>query len=156
MGTFWLEGMSGSLKWCSSTHTGSGLGWVCHVVLHCLWTFSGLPMVSQNFLQPQLLLMCPGPSPLAYIKCSYSFHIPHQTLNGRWLETLHLVDVFRVVYEVICAPPPISHLKVNSIYAVPQRVWLKCWSACKPYVCMGRLFSVPSLYYYAMVMCDAC
>ena len=155
MGTFWLEGMSGSLRWCSATHTGSGLGWGVSCCVALFVDFQWASGGQSKFLAVTAVVDVSWPLPSG-VYISYSFHTLHQTLNRLWLETLDQVDVFRVVYEVICAPPLISHLKVHTIHAVPQRVWLKHWSACKSYVCTGHLISVPSLYYYTMVMCDAC
>ena len=81
----------------------------------------GLPVVSQNwgmsvFEQKDGVvvgLSCSGLAscPLSMLNAHFCFscHSPAaDIIKGALLETLPLVDVFRVVDEAICAPPPLS------------------------------------------------
>ena len=86
-------------RWSSSTKWVVSLTWLC--------CNSGIVCGLASSAQQNVMLWV-----------SFSCHIPAaDMIKWAWLETLHLVDIFRVVYEVICAPPPMSlgsHLKVAS------------------------------------------
>ena len=94
----WLWwGCGGMLFWCRPG---------CAVLLVDFWWASG----GRSKFFGNRMVVCSGPvQPLSIL--------PHPcSRRDEWLVIFYLVDVFHVVYKVICTPPPISLVLPHNRY----------------------------------------
>ena len=131
VGTVWLEERMSvcerSLivwRWTCSTHAGSGLWWGCggmsSTLLHGFWCWPVYYWWTSGWGRSKFLgewaslrtgvvgVFWPLPTsgPLSTHTSSSSCHTP--VIEWEWLVIFYLIDIFHVVYKVICVPSPIS------------------------------------------------